>query len=241
MSIRPHQCVAHRGYQKHFPENTLRAVREAIAAGALHVEVDVQLSRDAVPMVYHDETLVRLSDRAGKLSEFTAAELVSFPAHEPGRFGQQFVEERIATLSALVECIRQHPGVTFYIELKEEAINTHGAETCLHQLFRVLQPVLGQCCLISFDLAALAQARQAGFERLGPVLRDWSRRDEIACELDASILFVNRTRVPSGTITANCPVVVYEVADVAEAGEWLKRGAAMVESFAVGELLGRPC
>lgn len=237
--MRPAQCVAHRGYQKHFPENTLLAVREAIAAGALHVEVDVQLSRDAVPVVYHDETLARLSDRKGRVSDYPVAELVCFPAHEPGRFGQRFADEKIATLAALVECIRENPAVTFYIELKEEAVKTHGADTCLRQIADVLQPVLAQCCLISFDLAALGEARRLGFHRLGPVIRDWARRDEIARTLGASVLFINKTRIPAGVIVAPCPVVVYEIADPAEASQWLQRGAAMVETFAVGEMLGK--
>lgn len=237
--VTPQHWVAHRGYQKRYPENTLLAVRKAIEAGALFVEVDVQLSRDQVPMVFHDDTLNRMSARKGKVSELTSVELSECPAHEPERFGEQYALEKIATLAALVAVIAAHPAVTFYIELKEEAVRHHGAEICLRQIAAVLQPVKTQCVLISFDLAALAKAAVWGFDRLGPVLRDWATRNEWIDSLQASVMFINKNRIPpAAPIAANCPVVVYEVDDTIEAQQLLQRGAAKIETFAVGEMIG---
>jgi len=234
------QLVAHRGYQQHYPENTLLAIRKAIEAGALHVELDIQLSRDEVPVVYHDDTLHRMSGLAGRIADFSATELQEISAHEPGRFGQRFIAEKIATLAELAELIRQFPDLTFYIELKEEAVRDHGAGVCLQQIQRVLSPVLSQCVLISFDEKALARAFAEGFSRIGLVTRRWSKRNEQIRALNACVLFVNKQRIPAGEMaTADCPVVVYEVASIAEAQHWLQRGASLVETFAVGELLGK--
>jgi glycerophosphoryl diester phosphodiesterase len=239
LKIEAHRLVAHRGYQQHYPENTLLAIRKAIEAGALHVEFDVQLSRDQVPVIYHDDTLDRMSGRAGRVCELKAGELQTVSAHEPGRFKQRFVEEKIATLAELTVVIEQSPAVTFYVELKEEAVRDHGAEICLQQIRQVLNPVLSQCVLISFDAKALAKAADAGFSRIGLVTRDWARREEQISALGMSVLFVNKTRIPAGEpATASCPVVVYEVGTQTEALLWLQRGADKVESFAVGELLG---
>jgi len=237
--LAPQYCVAHRGYQKHYPENTLLSVRKALEAGALFVEVDVQLSRDKVPMVYHDDTLDRVSARSGKLSELTALELGLCSAHEPLRFGDRYVQEKIATLAALVALIAAHPAATFYIELKEEAVRDHGADVCLAQMAQVLQPVTNQCVLISFELDALAKASRYGFAALGPVLRDWQRRDSEIERLAAAVMFINKHRIPAAeAIVARCPVVVYEVDDSAEALQLLQRGAAKVESFAIGDMIG---
>lgn len=49
--------VGHRGARARFPENTLPAVRHALAAGARGVEVDVRVSADDVLVVTHDATL----------------------------------------------------------------------------------------------------------------------------------------------------------------------------------------
>jgi glycerophosphoryl diester phosphodiesterase len=236
--INADQLVAHRGYQKYYPENTLLSVRKALEAGALHVEVDVQLSHDQLPFVYHDDTLDRMSARTGYVHELDLSELTACPAHEPGRFGKQYAEEKIATLAELVAVIRAHPHATFYIELKEEAVKNHGADTCLEQIAQILQPVKAQCVLISFDLGALAKASQWNFNRIGPVLRDWTTRNQQIDMLGAFVMFINKNRIPAtDKIVANCPVVVYEVDDKVEAHALLQRGAAKIETFAIGEMI----
>lgn len=64
-SARNHPVVvAHRGDSFHAPENTIEAADLAHAAAANAWELDVQLTRDGVPVVLHDESLVRTTDVA---------------------------------------------------------------------------------------------------------------------------------------------------------------------------------
>ena len=49
--------IAHRGASATHPENTLAAFDAALAEGCNGLELDLQLSRDGVPVVYHDRTL----------------------------------------------------------------------------------------------------------------------------------------------------------------------------------------
>jgi glycerophosphoryl diester phosphodiesterase len=56
--------VAHRGDSFRAPENTLEAALLARQAGACAWELDVQLTRDGVPIVLHDESLLRTTDVA---------------------------------------------------------------------------------------------------------------------------------------------------------------------------------
>jgi glycerophosphoryl diester phosphodiesterase len=60
--------VAHRGDSFHAPENTLEAARLGWAAGAEAWELDVQLTRDGVPVVLHDESLLRTTDVATRFA-----------------------------------------------------------------------------------------------------------------------------------------------------------------------------
>lgn len=61
-------CVAHRGFSGKAPENTLAAVRMAISLPYVHwMEIDVQLSKDGVPVVIHDFTLDRTTNGHGKV------------------------------------------------------------------------------------------------------------------------------------------------------------------------------
>src|SRR5258707_280502 len=67
--------IAHRGDSAHAPENTLVAFPRALAAGCDGTELDVQLSRDGVPVVCHDGTLARYGGGRRAIARLTAAEL----------------------------------------------------------------------------------------------------------------------------------------------------------------------
>ncbi len=56
------------------PENSISAIRAAIRAG-YGIEVDLQFSKDGVPMVFHDYDLGRLTNQSGPLRQRNAADL----------------------------------------------------------------------------------------------------------------------------------------------------------------------
>ncbi|HWM17812.1 MAG TPA: glycerophosphodiester phosphodiesterase family protein [Microbacterium sp.] len=69
------RVLAHRGLALEAPENTLLAFANAAAAGALHIETDVHVSRDGVAVVSHDPTLRRVAGRDVDVAKLTMAEL----------------------------------------------------------------------------------------------------------------------------------------------------------------------
>ncbi|MFJ2193003.1 glycerophosphodiester phosphodiesterase [Kitasatospora sp. NPDC087861] len=72
---RPVLAVAHRGDPYRHRENTLPSIESALAAGADAVEVDVQLTRDRVPVLLHDRTLERLWGDPRSIGRVTAEQL----------------------------------------------------------------------------------------------------------------------------------------------------------------------
>lgn len=60
------------------PENSLEGARAAIAKG-YGIEVDVQLTRDGQPLVFHDYAMERLMGRGGDVSEISLAEVSEMP------------------------------------------------------------------------------------------------------------------------------------------------------------------
>lgn len=71
---------AHRGLHDNTsdaPENSLRAFQKAVDAG-FGMEMDVQLSKDKVPVVFHDNTLKRVCGAEGEVKDFTFEELQQF-------------------------------------------------------------------------------------------------------------------------------------------------------------------
>ena len=71
---------AHRGGAALRPENTLAAFDHGLTLGADGLELDVQLSRDGVVVVHHDDTLDRTTDATGPIHALTAAELARVDA-----------------------------------------------------------------------------------------------------------------------------------------------------------------
>jgi len=69
------KITAHRGYSGIYPENTMLAFRKAVEAGADEIELDVQLSKDGRVVVFHDETLDRLTNVRGNIRDYDFSEL----------------------------------------------------------------------------------------------------------------------------------------------------------------------
>lgn len=68
---------AHRGLHDNrtsAPENSMEAFRLAVEAG-YGIEMDVQLSKDGVPVVFHDKTLKRMCGKEGYVWDYTLEEL----------------------------------------------------------------------------------------------------------------------------------------------------------------------
>jgi hypothetical protein len=63
--------VGHRGVPRLHQENTLAGFRRAAALGIPAIELDVVLSADGVPVVFHDATVDRLTDGRGAVADLT--------------------------------------------------------------------------------------------------------------------------------------------------------------------------
>jgi len=75
------RLYAHRGLHDNVgdaPENSLRAFGKAVEAD-WGIELDIQLTKDKIPVVFHDATLERMCGIEGKICEYTYEELQQFP------------------------------------------------------------------------------------------------------------------------------------------------------------------
>ncbi len=140
---------AHRGASALAPENTLAAFRVAEAAGAAGLELDVQLSRDGVPVVLHDATVERTSDGRGPVAELPLAELRQFDAGS--WFSTAFAGEKIPTLQEIL--VWGGSRLRFNIEIKDSAAGQ--AVLDLSRLYRQASIVVS-----SFDHDLLRRLRR---------------------------------------------------------------------------------
>ncbi len=115
---------AHRGASEYTPENTLLAFYTGLYMGANGIETDIQRTKDGVLVLFHDDTITRLTGAQGSISDYTLEQLQSFTFEKNG------LTDKIVTLE---DFLRQFAwrDLTFAIEIKQ-----HGIEQQLANLLR---------------------------------------------------------------------------------------------------------
>ncbi len=229
--------IAHRGYAARFPENTLLALAAAVDAGARHVEIDVLLSADGVPVLFHDRDCGRLCGMPGAIHDYPLDALRAMSSYAPDRFGERYRGTRIPTLAEFAAWLGRHPDVTAFVEIKRQAVEQFGCAGVLAAVSQALAPVRAQTILISFSLAVLAAARPS-WPRIGVVVDRLAELDEAAVSaLPCEIAFCDIAGLPpAGPFVLRQSLAVYEVDDAATARSLAARGATYIETFAIGEL-----
>jgi glycerophosphoryl diester phosphodiesterase len=228
--------VAHRGNAAEFPENTLPAFTSALVLGVRFLELDVQLSRDGVPVVIHDHLLVRTTGLPGSVFDHDANELATIEAAETQRFGTRFIGTRLSLLRDVLQLLTGRPEITLFIEIKRASLAQFGHDHVVSQVLEVIKPWRTQCVVISFDLAAIHRARRLGDAPIGWVLDaadDHSRLKYQA--LQPQFLFCDHRKLPPAGKLWPGPWrwVIYEVDSLPLALDLAERGADYVETMAI--------
>lgn len=104
----------HRGAMDFAPQNTLPAFRLAVEQGADGVELDVQLTKDGVLVVFHDARVDALTDGRGALKDLTYAQVKALDAGV--KFGRAWRGTRIPTLEEVLAALP--PDFEVNVEMK---------------------------------------------------------------------------------------------------------------------------
>ncbi|MGP4042283.1 glycerophosphodiester phosphodiesterase [Gracilibacillus sp. D59] len=121
---------AHRGASKHAPENTMPAFELAYKHGADGIETDVQLTKDNIPVLIHDEQLNRTTNGTGFVKDFTYNELNQLDA---GSWkSPHYIDTKIPTLDDLLAW-NQEKQLKLNVELKNNIISYQGLEDIVCQ------------------------------------------------------------------------------------------------------------
>ena len=128
---------AHRGlHGGTIPENSLAAFEKA-AQNGFGIELDVQLSKDDVVMVFHDYNLARMTGADKKLSDLTSGEL--------GELSLANTDQAIPSFKEVLSLIDGR--VPILVELKGENLNT---KLC-PKVAELLKDYNGSYCIESFN------------------------------------------------------------------------------------------
>jgi len=111
---------AHRGSRVLWPENTMVAFQGAVDLGYLYIETDVRVSRDGRVIVFHDESLERLTDGVGKVADRDWDYLRRLDAAARFDPDQDFPRRGTGvSVPLLADVVATFPDTMFNIDLKQ--------------------------------------------------------------------------------------------------------------------------
>lgn len=235
------ELIAHRGNAAEYPENTLPALRSALELGVRYVEFDVQLTADRQPILLHDSNLTRTAGIDRSALEMTWAELAEVSVNEAQRFRGRYTDVGIPTLAQAASLLATYPHATAFVEIKRASLRAFGQEIVVRKICDTLKPIARQCVIISFDLAAVYHVRQVSSFRIGWVLSEYSNLSALKCEaLAPDYLFCDHELLTDNTAKlwrGPWRWAIYEVTTRKLAMELAARGAKLVETMAVRDML----
>jgi glycerophosphoryl diester phosphodiesterase len=172
---------AHRGYHNRalgHIENSPSAIRAAIAAG-YGIEIDVQLSRDGMAMVFHDESLDRLTDHAGLLADHLAVDLQKI-----------ILTDSTDCIPTLAQVLAVIAGQTpLLIEIKDQTGDMSQTDARLEQATaEALSDYSGPVAVMSFNphcmahMAQLAPQIARGLTTSAYDYAEWAPLDPAICD-----------------------------------------------------------
>lgn len=126
------------------PANSMASIVKAMEEdGADGVEVDVHVSLDGVPILYHDNTLETMSEGVGIIADLPAAEVVG-TRYKGGVLYDLFHSENIITMEAMLQRFQTYPELPYlHIDIRNQDPNrnTFYAESILTLLRKYNYPV----------------------------------------------------------------------------------------------------
>jgi glycerophosphoryl diester phosphodiesterase len=230
--------IAHRGASAVAPENTLAAFQRAIDDGADGLEFDVRITKDGVPIVFHDSTIKRMTRREGRTSAFTAAELQTldlgawFNERHPSRADEKFSGETVPALERLFSILKGYGG-RLYLEMKGSPAEV---STLAEAVVKIIKQTdfLPQLVVKSFKLEAIEKIKKLFPEvctaalfapRVMTILRKQSRLIERAREFAADELSLHYSlatkKLVEKATAAGMPTTIW----TADHPIWVRRAA----------------
>ena len=159
MTFKAPHIIGHRGCAGYAPENTLEAIHTAADMGVSWIECDVKLTKDDIPITFHDDTLDRTTNGTGAVRDKTLAEIKELDAGS--WFSDGFGQCTVPALEEVMDVVLER-GLGMNLEIKPcEGREKETAEIALDVLASawddmntILISSFAHTCLeISYDMA----------------------------------------------------------------------------------------
>lgn len=164
MTLKLPKVIGHRGACAYAPENTLESIHTAADIGAEWVELDVKLTKDGVPIIFHDEELSRTTNGSGLVAETLYEDIKQMEAGS--WFSDSFSGIKIPTLEEAVDVLLER-DLGLNLEIKPcPGREKETAEAALDLLSQIWD---------EHDRLLISSFQHVSLEAAQDVAGDWSR------------------------------------------------------------------
>lgn len=151
---------AHRGASAYYPENTMLSFQKAIEMGCTGIETDVQMTKDGVLVLMHDESVRRTTNGMGMVKDYTYSEISKLDA---GSWkSRKFKGVKVPAAEELFYYLR-NKNIILNIELKTGMVIYEGIEEkTIDMIYKY--NMQNKVILSSFNHYSLAKCKQISKE-----------------------------------------------------------------------------
>ena len=107
------ECIAHRGSAFRVPENSLAGIQYTAMMNIKQIECDISVASDDIAVIFHDESLRRMTGYPRSVLSVSSEELVTIPLISPLRSATQYIPK---ALDWMQEASRY--GLFVHLEIK---------------------------------------------------------------------------------------------------------------------------
>ena len=221
MPLKLSKIIGHRGCAGYAPENTLESIHTAADMGIEWVELDVKLTKDDIPIIFHDDTLERTTNGSGPVASKTLEEIKEL---ECGSwYAESFSGIQVPTLEETIDVLLER-NLGLNLEIKPcPGREKETAEVALDLLSTIWD---------DHDRLLISSFQHVSLETAMDIAQDWYRGlllpeewpenwRELAEYLDASTINVNAKTVTreqiEDIIDLGKPILAYTVNDADQA------------------------
>ncbi|QNO15595.1 glycerophosphodiester phosphodiesterase [Alkalicella caledoniensis] len=224
------RIIAHRGASGGAPENTMSAFKKALDMGSHGIETDVQMTKDGVLILCHDETVERTTNGKGFIKDFTYSELRKLDAGI--KFSEEFKGEKIPTLEELLQLL-SGKEIILNLELKSGPIFYPDIEAKVLELLYKYN-YTDNSVISSFNHYSLVELRKLDEDiRLGVLYmsglyQPWKYAKDLGANAIHPYLYSLAPEIIKGAKLNNMPITVFTVDDPKMIRNFIKAGVEQI-------------
>ena len=227
------RLIAHRGDMTSYPENSLLAIQAAVNLGFTYIEIDIQLSKDAVPIVIHDDNLQRTVGINKNIRDLTANEINTYIVNHPNQQNDDLALFQVPTLQAVIEKLNNYPEIILFVEIKRQSIEYFGLSETVDAVLIELKQANFEVVIISFVADVVSHIQLQGIYSVGWVVTEFDQVHQQQAQLmKPDYLFCNVCKIndPSNLWQGSWQWALYDLRDPTYTSELLTQGVSLIET-----------